>query len=201
MEWLRRSGAHSDAAGTSDGGAPLERAPEITEASATHADDRGRAGRALAVDGRLRDAERLARTLLDGGPEPAVEVLVHTGLAGVLSMAARYPEAIDHLEQAAVAAPSPNASPWPLTGVVCSWCWPGRWNGLGPPLSEPSTTGSGWRTTRLCPRDYRRWRWWPSPTDSSIGPCPRRASGLRRRAQRGRVGQPPPVAWDRARRR
>ena len=72
----------------------------------------------LRLTGRLRDAERLARALLDGGPEPTVAVLVHTGLAGVLSTAARYPEAIDHLEQAAVAAPEPEREFLAATGAV-----------------------------------------------------------------------------------
>ena len=40
-------------------------------------------------------------------------------------------------------------------------------------------------------RDYRPWRWWPSPTGSSTGRVlPRAAGGPVAAAQRGRVGQP-----------
>ena len=58
----------------------------------------------LAV-GRLREAEALARAVLADGPDVGVEILVRTGLASVLSAGARYPEAIEQLEQAAIAAP------------------------------------------------------------------------------------------------
>ena len=69
----------------------------------------------LRLTGRLRDAEALARAVLASGPEPAVDLVVHRGLAGVLSMGGRYPEAILHFEQAAAAAPD-TRTPIPSRG-------------------------------------------------------------------------------------
>jgi DNA-binding CsgD family transcriptional regulator len=54
--------------------------------------------------GRLVDAEAMARGVLARAHEPAVDVMVRASLASVLSMEARYPEAIDQLEQASIAA-------------------------------------------------------------------------------------------------
>ena len=119
MEWLRGAAHTVTQRAPATAVRLLERAREITEASATqHVMLDAELIEPLRLTGRLRDAERLARALLDGGPEPTVEVLVHTGLAGVLSMAARYPEAIDHLEQAAVAAPEPEREFLAATGAV-----------------------------------------------------------------------------------
>ena len=58
----------------------------------------------LAV-GRLRRPRRWLSAVLADGPDVGVEILVRTGLASVLSAGARYPEAIEQLEQAAIAAP------------------------------------------------------------------------------------------------
>ena len=70
----------------------------------------------LLSTGRLGDAESAGPRVLARGPDPAVEVMVRTGLAGVLAMGARYPEAIHQLEQAATSPPSRNAHPWPPPG-------------------------------------------------------------------------------------
>jgi DNA-binding CsgD family transcriptional regulator/tetratricopeptide (TPR) repeat protein len=72
----------------------------------------------LRLTGRLQDAETLARAVLAGGAEPAVELVVHLGLAGVLSMGGRYPEAIHHLEQAAAAASEPERQSLAAVGAV-----------------------------------------------------------------------------------
>ena len=119
MEWLRRAAHTVTQRAPATAVRLLERAREITEEGAPQRvmlD--AELIEPLRLTGRLRDAERLARALLDGGPAPAVEVLVHTGLAGVLSMGARYPEAIHHLEQAAVAAPEPERESLAATGAV-----------------------------------------------------------------------------------
>ena len=51
-------------------------------------------------------------------------------------------------------------------------------------------------------RDYRRWRWWRSPTGSSTGPCPS-PSGRSPSPERNEAAwaNPPPVARDRSGRR
>jgi DNA-binding CsgD family transcriptional regulator len=72
----------------------------------------------LRLTGRLRDAEALARAVLASGPEPAVDLVVHRGFAGVLSMGGRYPEAIHHLEEAAAAAPDPERQSLAAVGAV-----------------------------------------------------------------------------------
>ena len=119
VAWLRRAAHTVTQRAPATAVRLLERAREITDASdSQQVMLDAELVEPLRLTGRLRDAERLARALLAGGPEPAVEVLVRTGLAGVLSMAARYPEAIDHLEQAAVAAPEPEREFLAATGAV-----------------------------------------------------------------------------------
>ena len=58
----------------------------------------------LAV-GRLSDAEAVARDVLARGPGRRFDAFVRTSLANVLSMQARYPEAIQELEAAVASAP------------------------------------------------------------------------------------------------
>ncbi len=72
----------------------------------------------LRLTGRLRDAEALARSVLASGPEPTVDLVVHRGLAGVLSVGGRYPEAIHHLEQAAAGASDPERQSLAAVGAV-----------------------------------------------------------------------------------
>ena len=104
--WLQRAAHTATARAPATAVRMLERALEITDASDPQRD-------ALSADlvvpllatGRLRDAEQLARSVLARGPEPAVDIMVRAGLANVLSMEARHPEAIHQLEQAAAVAP------------------------------------------------------------------------------------------------
>jgi tetratricopeptide (TPR) repeat protein len=106
IEWLREAAATAAARAPATAVRVLERALEICDAS-----DPLRQTLAaemvmpLLAAGRLREAESIARGVLAVRPAPGVEVMTRTGLAGVLSMGARYPEAIAELEQAAVAAP------------------------------------------------------------------------------------------------
>jgi DNA-binding CsgD family transcriptional regulator len=58
----------------------------------------------LLSTGRLREAETVAREVLARGHQPGFEVMVRTSLASVLSMGARYREAIHQLDQATAAA-------------------------------------------------------------------------------------------------
>ncbi len=104
--WLRRAAQVAAARAPATTVRLLERALEITdpgdpicEAIAAELVE------PLLSTGRLRDAETVARGVLARRPDPGVEVIVRTGLAGVLSMGARYPEGIHQLEQASLAAP------------------------------------------------------------------------------------------------
>src|SRR5262249_40813592 len=58
----------------------------------------------LLASGRLQDAETVARDVLALTASRETAVHVHRDLAGVLSVAARYAEAIRHIEQAATLA-------------------------------------------------------------------------------------------------
>ena len=106
VAWLRRAAQAAAARAPATTLRLLERALEIADPGDPIRD-------ALAAEmvepllstGRMRDAEAVARGVLDRGPEPGVDFVVRTGLASVLQMAARYPEGIHQLEQASIAAP------------------------------------------------------------------------------------------------
>jgi DNA-binding CsgD family transcriptional regulator/tetratricopeptide (TPR) repeat protein len=104
--WLRR------AAQVAAGRAPattvrlLERAVEISVPGDSIADEvSAELVAPLLATGRRSDAEKVARGALARDLDAGVEVMVRTSLASVLSMGARYPEAIDQLQRAAVVAP------------------------------------------------------------------------------------------------
>ena len=83
----------------------LERALELVDADdPVHDSIAAELVAPLLSSGRQRDAEAVARAALARGLAPEVEVMVRTDLAGVLSMGARYPEGIEQLELASVAA-------------------------------------------------------------------------------------------------
>ena len=106
VRWLRRAAQLSAARAPATTVRLLEQALEISDPTDPIAD-------ALAAElvepllstGRLREAETVARGVLARRPAREVEVMVRASLASVLSMGARYPEAIRQLEQAAVATP------------------------------------------------------------------------------------------------
>ena len=110
VDWLRRAAASAAARAPATAVRLLERALELVDPSDPLCD-------ALAAElidplmatGRSGDAEALAREVLGRGPDPGVEVMVRTSLAGALSWAARYPEAIRELERATAVAAGPES--------------------------------------------------------------------------------------------
>ena len=109
VAWLRQAAQDAAAWAPATTVRLLERALDINGAGQPGADAlRAELVEPLLMTGRLRDAETVARGVLARQPEPTLEVIVRSGLAGVLSMGARYPEAIDQLGQAAALAPEPQ---------------------------------------------------------------------------------------------
>jgi DNA-binding CsgD family transcriptional regulator len=102
VAWLRRAASSAAARSPATAVRLLERALELADPSDPIRDTMAsELVQPLLASGRLHDAETLARDVLARGPEPEIAVLTHTSLAGVLSTGARYPEAIDQIEQAA----------------------------------------------------------------------------------------------------
>jgi DNA-binding CsgD family transcriptional regulator len=106
VAWLRRAASSAAARSAATAVRLLERALELTDPSdPLHDTVASELVQPLLASGRLQDAETLARGVLARGPEPHMALLTHTSLAGVLSIGARYPEAIQQIELAAAAAP------------------------------------------------------------------------------------------------
>ena len=72
----------------------------------------------LVLTGRLRDAEVVAVDLLAGAPGPRLELVARSGLASAWAARARYPEAIEQLELAAVAATERERQSMTATGAM-----------------------------------------------------------------------------------
>jgi DNA-binding NarL/FixJ family response regulator len=105
VEWLRRSAQLAASRAPSTTVRLLERALEITDPGDPIRDVlAAELVEPLLSTGRPRDAETLAREVLARSHESVVDVMVRTSLASVLSMGARYPEAMHQLEQASIAA-------------------------------------------------------------------------------------------------
>jgi DNA-binding CsgD family transcriptional regulator len=106
VAWLRRAARSSAPRTPATTIRLLERALELVEPDdAAHAEIEGELVEPLLSCGRLREAESVARRVLGRRADPRVHVMVRTGLASVLSMGARYPESIDQLRLASIAAP------------------------------------------------------------------------------------------------
>jgi DNA-binding CsgD family transcriptional regulator/tetratricopeptide (TPR) repeat protein len=102
VAWLRRAATGAAARSPASAVRLLERALEITDPGDRSRDAlAGELVQPLLSCGRLRDAEVVARDVLARGPAPEVVEMVRTGLASVLALQARYPEAIDQLEHVA----------------------------------------------------------------------------------------------------
>jgi DNA-binding CsgD family transcriptional regulator len=105
VAWLRSAASSSVARSPATAIRLLERALELTEPTDPVRDEvASELVQPLLASGRLHDAETLARDVLAQGPRPEIVVLTHASLAGVLSIGARYPEALDQIAQAAAAA-------------------------------------------------------------------------------------------------
>jgi DNA-binding CsgD family transcriptional regulator len=105
VAWLRRAASSSVARSPVTTIRLLERALELTEPADPVRDEvASELVQPLLASGRLQDAETVARDVLAQGPRPEIALLTRTSLAHVLAVGARYPEALDQIEQAARAA-------------------------------------------------------------------------------------------------
>lgn len=119
VDWLRRAAASAAARAPATAVRLLERALELIDPSDPVRDAlAAELVEPLVATGRSGDAEALAREVLGRGPEPGVEVMVRASLASALSGAARYPEAIHELEQAAAVAPPPESESLAAAGAL-----------------------------------------------------------------------------------
>jgi DNA-binding CsgD family transcriptional regulator/tetratricopeptide (TPR) repeat protein len=128
---LRRAAQHAAARAPATTVRLLERAFEISDPDDRLADEVcAELVAPLLATGRRVEAETLARQVLAREPDRGVELLVRTSLASVLSMGARYPEAIDELQRAAVVAPESQrhqlAAAWSLLMVLAGQRGPAR---------------------------------------------------------------------------
>jgi DNA-binding CsgD family transcriptional regulator len=105
VAWLQRAASAAATRSPATAVRLLERALELADPSDPARDTlASEVVQPLLASGRLQDAETLARDVLARGPEREIALLTHTSLAGVLSIGARYPEAIHQIEQAVTAA-------------------------------------------------------------------------------------------------
>ena len=116
--WLRRAAQVAAARAPATAVRLLERALEIADpGDAIHDAIAAELVEPLLLTGRLRDAESVARGVLARGPEPAVEVVVRTGLAGVLAIGGAVPGGHPPTRAGVDRSPpSRNATPWPPPG-------------------------------------------------------------------------------------
>ena len=100
-EWLLRAGRETASRDPVAAIFFLRRAVELTDDALAADRTRITLAQALAAAGRLRDAESLLRSLIDGSPDPAVEAEARAAFGEVLHLLALFSAAADELARAA----------------------------------------------------------------------------------------------------